>query len=407
MALITSAIGVSPEAIGAGGARVHAEDVMDMVFDKSAHLTAGISSLPRIGVKAKTIEWIIDKMEVVGDPTLIARAETQPEWERGDVTFTKRSRLFTQVQNFRADLEVHDFNDAVLDAFGVADEYSYQGKKKMKLLGIAAEKAMWKDTIASTSNAGHIGTDPAVLADPTRMKPLTQQLQHKILEFGHTLNYLDANDMSVPTLTPAGGNDAGTAVIDAGDLPAANVRINEDIINKAAELGMGYADQALVQYDTVLMATAPFGHIGNFGSVASPATATAGHGYGALRIQKDMNLQRVARAVKVYGTQYGDMAFIFTRWLQQAKNVGVATTYNRGTTPIDHRLYTGTLAAAGNFGNVWLWDSSMVALAVARPLAHKPLSKQGDSTIGMVVGDLAVVLKHPAAAMCVHAINSV
>jgi hypothetical protein len=38
---------------------------------------------------------------------------------------------------------------------------------------------------------------------------------------------------------------------------------------------------------------------------------------------------------------------------------------------------------------------------------HVPLPKQGDSTIGMLTGDLTFRLKHPQAAMLVVGINNV
>jgi uncharacterized protein DUF5309 len=409
MAIITSAIGTDPQALGAGSARVHAEDVMDMVFDKSAFLTPVSSTLPRAQAKAKTVEWIIDKLQTTGDPNTLARAETTPAFNTALVTFQKRTRLFTQTQNFRAELEVHDFVDTVLDAFGVADEYNYQGKKKMKLLGVGVEKAMFKDitapsTAATGAAANHGGTDPATWVDPTRCKPLVQQIQHKTLEFGFSTNYMDANDMSRITLNPAGGSDSGLAILAVGDLPAQNIRINEDIINAAAAILTGTADEAFITPDRVILSTAPYGHIGNFGSVSSPATATPGKGYGPLHTSRDMNLARIARVVKVYGTQFGDMAFIHDRFVQQAQNLGAATAYVRGVTSIDHPLFTP--GGTGNFGNAWMWDSTMLDLAVARPIAHKPLSKQGDSTIGIVTGDVAWRLKHPQAAMCIHAINS-
>jgi hypothetical protein len=403
-AVITSQIGAGTDAVGAESLRVHAEDVMDMVFDKSAHLTPFVSYCPKGKAKAKTVEWIVDKLVPVTDPQDSNRAEAgaNSDWTRtGLPSHQKRVRLDSMTQNIREDLEVHDVNEA-LDAFGVADEYNYQAQKKMKEMAILLEKQCFLDTFVPVANTGYTGTVPTTWVDPTRMKPLTQLVIHgsEATALNFTPNLVNAQDMTFLQIT-AGAPVEDQVMDPAGNPPTANTRIDEDMITKAFELLIGNADDAMIQPDTVWLSTAPYGHVGAFGSVSSPSG-----NLGALEIQKDMRLNRIARVVKVYGTQFGDVAFVHTRWIQQAQNTGTATTFVRGATPVDHPLFDAA-AGTGNYGNAWITDRSMLSLDFLRPVVHKPLPKQGDSTIGMIVGDVALKLKHPQAAMLLTAINNV
>lgn len=407
MAVITSQIGAGTDALGQNSARVHAEDVMDMVFDKSAHLTPFVSYCPKGKAKAKTVEWIVDKLVPVANPQSNNRAEAgaSSDWVRTTI-HQKRVRLQSMTQNIREDLEVHDVNEA-LDAFGVADEYNYQAQKSMKRMAILLEKNCFLDTFVPTANAPGpapalwTGTSPTTWVDPTRMKPLTQLVMHgsAAADLNFTPNLVNAQDMTFIQIT-AGAPVEDQVMDPAGNPPTACVRVDEDIITKAFELLIGNADDPMIQPDTVWLSTAPFGHVGAFGSTSSPSGQL-----GALEISKDMRLNRIARVVKVYGTQWGDVAFVHTRWLQQAQNTGTATAFVRGATPIDHPLFDP--AGTGNYGNAWITDRSMLSLDFLRPVVHKPLPKQGDSTIGMIVGDVALKLKHPQAAMLLTALNSV
>lgn len=56
-----------------------------------------------------------------------------------------------------------------------------------------------------------------------------------------------------------------------------------------------------------------------------------------------------------------------------------------------------TTAAAANAGRIYVVESSKIQVGVLRPVAHYPLLAGGDSTRGMVLGELTLIVKAPPA----------
>lgn len=395
--------------------RVHAEDVRDMVFDRSADKTAHMSIM-REGESlfTKVFDHLCDKLEPITDPTTLTRAEGSAgagvyasggasDWSRtvgsalGEgrgITFTKRLRFQQYVQNFREDVEVHNVND-YLRAFGVAREYAYQVAKKAKRLAIGYSKRWFEDVFCVTSSSDgtydHVGIGNA---DPTRMRPLIELL-FVACESGQ-FNYL-ANVFRAEDMARVGNGQVTIGLTTTGKVstnePTIQARVNEDIFTKFAELMSGNGDDPDAMFDMLWTSSAPWGHVGGLGSVTSPSGQL-----GALTLMQDASLERIKRAVRVVESNFGPAAVGRDRWIKQPANTGTATTYTRPASPLNR--------AAGAPGYLWGVQMDMLEKRYLRPFFHDPLPRQGDSTIGMVLGDSAADLLHPQSAGVVLAINN-
>jgi hypothetical protein len=412
-----------PGGQGAESGRVHAEDVRDMVFDRSADRTP-LTSMIREGESlfTKYFDHICDKLETISDPNSLARAEAgtssaASDWNRAaagafkdglGVTFKKRTRFQQYVQNFREDVEVHQIND-YLRAFGVAREYSYQVAKKAKRLAIAQEKRILTDVFCCTSSVEVAGTQEqvgSIATDPTFMRPFMELLfvNSPAAHFSYQPNVYRAEDGKRINNTAVAGISTDIGLTTAGKIidgalgnnaePTIQRRIDEEMILDFAAAQTGNEDDPDSMFDTLVTSMAPWGHVGSFGSVTSPSG-----NLGALQMVKDMGLEVIKRAIRIIESNYGPAAVMATRWLKQAGNTGVTTTYTRPSTPIVGR-------GAGAPGYLWGLQLDMLERRDLRPFYHDPLPRQGDSTIGMILGDTSYDMLHPQSCGVVIGVNN-
>jgi len=371
--------------VKAGTRDVWAEDVADIIADISPEETVLLNMLSSMPVGALKKEWVVKRLNVLkanytaSSTGVKQRSEGNPDHASADVSRPARTVIDSHVQNFSQDIEVSDRLQAV-NSFGVNDEFSLQTADAVKEVAKEMEAWMVIDTFTVTSNALGIGT----ATDPTRMKGFIEQTSEARLaaELNFNPNWFDANAMATVLDTATSGKISAGNEWDGVGL-ALNQTLDEPMVTKAQEIMHGTRDSGGTKPDVMMTPPA------NYAQAATLGAITAGTIYGALHITIEAALKRIIRVVRIYDGQFGPLAVVNNRWLQQSTGGdGVAGT---------RRADPFTVSGGNEIGQTWLFERKFLATGFLIPFTFERLARTGTSEKGVVSGDGTAVLRHPLA----------
>lgn len=384
--------------VKSGNRDVWAEDVADIIGDVSPDEHPLMNLLQSIPVDALKKEWVVKRLNAVksgvGGYTsstlgVKQRSETNPDHVSADVSRPARAVIDSYVQNFSQDVEVSDRLQAV-NPFGVNDEFSLQSADATKECAKEMEAWMLLDVFTTTDNSSALGT----ASDPTRMKTLIEQMTEAraAAELNFLPNFFSANPIGTRLETAAAAKISSGAEWDGAGITAL-APLSEPMVTKAQELMQGSKDTGGTNPDVLMLPPANYGQAGPLGSITSGA-------YGAIQFNIDARLKRLIRITRFIDSQYGPLAVMNNRWLQQANNVAGVTTFSRTADPF-------TKGANSFIGVGLLFERKFLAIGFLIPFTFERLARTGTSHKGVVSGDGTVVLRHPLAAGVIYGLNNV
>jgi len=386
--------------MGPGGANINAEDVLDLMIDVTPWETPVVTVLPKTIASSTRHEWIEDSLvpalsahDVLEGDDFAASADPNV----GPV------RMANFLQHFRYEVKVTNLQ-RMMNPYGVNDFYAYKVGQAAKQIGKDLEQRILEDTIITgTAYARQAVETNGGAGARARMSPLSELIAR---EGGALLttqtaggaktltNVTDTAFTGVVLAIVAGANgatwDATTPAF------AAQAVLTENMVNIALQSAHGSGDSGGGHPDTMITFPAAFNVVGTFGKTAGA--------YGALTQNIDVSLRKIIRAVKFYDSQFGLIEVINSRWCPRAINPpgGAATTFVRGTQPTPPT----TISAARNDGFVYFIERNRLRLAFGRTFRHVPLPPVGDSTRGMVLGDVTLELLGWKTAWLLAGVNS-
>lgn len=244
----------------------------------------------------------------------------------GTPDISARTRVTNITQIFRKDLRVSNTQRAV-SPYGIRDEYAYQVMKATREIARNIELSMFTNqtTATGTTAAGRImKTIPGFL---TTNSPYSR---------GTALGNASAN-----------GTSTGYPIYE-GDFNA----MLELIYTQGGNPDSVYVSPGVKRY------------MSKYGGAASGLSAN----YLELRRNIGAAERRLVRAINVYESDFGVIQIVLDRWVPQA---------------------TATASATEDVsGRMFFLERSRHRLAFLRPMRHIPLAPNGDSTRGIVLGEL-------------------
>jgi len=382
----------------AGTRDVWAEDVADVIADVSPDEHPLMNLINAIPIDSLKKEWVVKRLNAVkagaGGYTsstlgVKQRSETNPDHVSADVNRPARAVIDSYVQNFSQDIEVSDRTQAI-NPFGVNDEFSLQSADGTKECAKEMEAWTLLDVLTTVDNSSALGT----ATDPTRMKTLIEQMTEAraATELNFLPNFFSANPIGTRLETAGAAKISSGAEWDAAGLTAL-APLSEPMVTKSQELMQGSRDTGGTNPDILMLPPANYGQAGPLGSVTSGS-------YGAIQFNIDSRLKRLIRITRFIDSQYGPLAVMNNRWLQQANNASGVTTFSRTTDPF-------TKGANSFIGIGLLFERKFVAMGFLIPFTFERLARTGTSHKGVVSGDGSIVLRHPLAAGVTFGLNNV
>jgi hypothetical protein len=225
---------------------------------------------------------------------------------------------------------------------GIRDEYAYQVQKNLKAIARNIETRIF-----AQSGSCATGTTGAI----RNMKGL--------------------NDFISTTNIHANSTDAGfTYPNAAAGTSASATAIDEDRFNVMLQLAFeqgGNPDKCFV-------------------NAGPKRQISAFSGQGASRRNIAMTEKKLVASVDVYDSDFGLIQIVLDRWV-----------YNPATTGSDHTDLNGS---------AYFLETGMQRIAFLRPIRHVPLAPIGDSTRGMVLGELTLEVLNEKSAARLNAVGS-
>jgi len=385
--------------INAGARQMWAEDVGSVLADASPDETPLLSLMPKGRASAINEEWPAKRLNAITANPLAATSgvvvlgENNPDFLRTRVDRPGRTMLSSPVMNFSQDIEVSDRLLAI-NPFGVDDEFSMQIYDGVREVAKEIEYWMLIDPFTiSGSPTGFQGTT----TDPTRFKPLVQQLFHG--RSAAQLNFTP-NVMAVAPLgTRLDNAGADEVAIWNGSPAITQGRLVEPVILKALELGRGTMDQGGCRFDLCVLPPANYGMVPQAGFGGVPGGYTGGGVFGPSRqFNLDADMERVKSVIKIIDTQYGAVAFMEDRWLRQANNTGTTTTATRRVDP--------TTGVSSDIGLGWMFERKFLEWRWLISLYFERLGRRGRSHQAIISGDGTPILGHPLAGLLMVGLNN-
>ena len=374
---------VNTTAMGPTGANINAEDVLDLIVDVTPWETPVVTMLPKTVAMSTRHEWIEDGLEPISSRH--DRAEGS-DFEAESVPTQIKRRVPNFLQHFRYGVKVSNLQ-RMMNPYGINDQYAYEVGKTAKQLGKDLETRILEDTVI-ISAATFYGREEATGA-PARMRPLAELIARQAGQ----------NDLNADTLTNI-TDTAHTAVVTTAATPgvwngatpafAAQATLTESVFNRTLQLIHGSVDAGGGHPDTAIVFPAAYNVVGTYGKAEGTI-------YSAATLNIEAAIKKIIRAVKFYDSQFGMIEVINSRWCPRATNL-TGTAFVRGATPQD---------ATRNNGFVYFIERNKVRLAFGRTFRHVPLPPVGDSTRGMVLGDVTLELLGWKTAWLVAGVNSV
>lgn len=300
------------------------EDVLDLVINIDPFDTPFVTMAPKTTCSHTVHEWVQD--------TLAATA-TGYSFKEGDDfsagTLTSRSRVLNWCEIFRKDIKVSNTQRAV-SPIGVRDEYAYQIMKASREIARDIENVMFRPKASTATGA----------SDAARyMKTFENFLT---TNSGYARGTLLSNSASDNTTSsyPVFENDFNSmlqAIYQSGG--------NPDVVFVSPSV-----KRAVSKYD---------------GSMRTTASTTTSN---PLTRNIEAASRRVVAEVNFYESDFGPIQVILDRWVPQATNTSTAGSDIRG--------------------RMVFLERTRNRLAFLRPIRHVPLPPAGDSTRGMIVGEL-------------------
>jgi len=369
--------------VKAGTRDVWAEDVADIIADVSPEETPMLNMLSSIPVDSLKKEWVVKKLNSLkGNYTsdqfgVQQRSEGAPGFMSGHVSRPARTVIDTYVQNFSQDVEVSDRLQAV-NSFGVNDEFSLQAADATKEVAKEMEAWMLLDVFTPDTPVPGVGS----ASDPTYMKTFIEQMSEGRAagELDFVPNWYDADAINVK-LDTTGDVKISTDVGWDGVGLSSNQLLSETLATKVQEQMHGTRDAGGTKPDVMMCPPANYAQVATFASVTAAP-------YGALHIRIEAAMKRIIRIVRIYDGQFGPLAVVNNRWLQQGTG-GVAAPTARAT-PF-------TASGGNEIGMVWFFERKFLATGFLIPFTFERLARTGTSERGVVSGDGTAILRHPQA----------
>lgn len=382
-----------------------AEDVQDVLADASPDETPLFTVMPKGRARAILEEWPAKRLNAISTNVVTATTgvvslgEDSPDFSRTRVSRPARTMLNSAVMNFSQDVEVSDRLVAI-NPFGVDDEFSMQIYDGIREVAKEIEYWMLIDTFTA-SNQGNADAVRGTTTEPTRFKPLVEQLFQG--RAAAKLNFLP-NVIAVNPLGSRLDNAGATETEIWNGAPAITQGILwEGPLMKALEIGRGTMDQGGCRFDLCVLPTANFGQVPkvfNMGGALMSGFTPAGSPLTMPRMMTaDMNMERVKNVVKVVDTQFGAVAFMEDRWLRQANNTAGVATAGRRADP--------TISVANDIGLGWFFEQRFLEWRWLIPLYFERLGRRGRSHQAIISGDGTPILEHPLAGLLMVGLNNV
>lgn len=301
------------------------EDVLDLVINIDPFDTPFVTMAPKTTCSHTLHEWVQD--------TLAATATATSTWNEGAAfsagTLTSRSRVINWCEIFRKDIEVSNTQRAV-SPIGVRDEYAYQIMKASREIARDMENAMFRPASSTATGA----SDAA-----RKMKTFESFLQTNS-GYAHSTFLSNTGTNDSTSAYPIYENDFNSmlqAIYQSGG--------NPDVVFVSPSV-----KRQISKYD---------------GSMRTGASTTT-----TSNLTRNIEAagRRVVAEVNFYESDFGPIQVILDRWVPQATNTSTAGSDIRG--------------------RMVFLERTRNRLAFLRPLRHVPLPPAGDSTRGLIVGEL-------------------
>jgi len=341
------AIPASTYVYGYGTGTNNREDLMDMVSIIDPWEAPLFLASPKKTVNHVTVEWLVDSL---GATSTAAAAEGADFSQSADAVARTRRQNVTQI--FRRDILVTNTQRAVNPA-GVRDEYEYQIEKALKEIARNIECGLFMASAASA-----VGTTATAR-------------QWKGLAVQHTTNVdtMNSSALGIQNLATLGG------------LSASATLMTEDRFNAMLELIFNNGGNP----DTAYVNAATKRQISNFvGPASILGAATTQHTVTSRNI--GASEKKIIASIDVYDSDFGMIQIVMDRWIYQPANVAT-----------NHTDY---------YGRAWFIETGMVQMGILRPIRHVPLAAVGDSTRGMVLGELTNMVINEKANGCYWGVSN-
>lgn len=318
------------------------EDLLDFITNIDPWETPAFTSFPKVKCDHVTHEWLSDTL---ADPS------TGGGTEGADFSIDvvdNRSRHQNVTQIFRADIKVTNTQRAVNPA-GIKDEYAYQMRKKGKEMARNIESRLF--AASGTSAAGTTG-------GARLMKNLSDFYATGAISAGVAY----ASFMNCGTHTADNGSSAYAPWALSTSSANSATLMTEDRLNGMLELCFnqgGNPDKCFVAGPT-------------------KRQISAFSGQGASRRNIAMTEKKMVASIDVYDSDFGLIQIVLDRWVPKGLLNSASTADMTDLT-----------------GQVYFLESGMNRIAFLRPVRHVNLAAVGDSTRGMLVGELTLEVLSP------------
>lgn len=335
-------------ALGFGAGTVNREDFEDVMIRLSPTETPFYSVTPKMPIAHTTHEWLESALIA---PSGAGVAEGLA-FAAGNYSAGARTRKEATTQIFRKDIEVTNTQRAVRPA-GIDDDYAHEIEGALLEIARNIEKRIF-------SNVSSVATGDR------RMKALP--------------DILNPGGAGTSTLALNGSAAAYSAA--SGANRATLETLLENLFTEGGKPDRLY----MYPYHKTVYSRELQGAMTFWGSGSDAAKQLE-----TRNIDSQMDL--INSNVDVFRYNFGRIQLVPDRFMPKhaasatAASVVIAAGSDRAVSA------ENVTTMSGNVGRIWAIETPKTAIGVLRPIQHYPLPPGGDSTRGMVLGELALIVK--------------
>lgn len=304
------------------------EDLEDIIVNISPIDTPLYSTAPKKPISHTTHEWIEDAL---GAASGFNQKTEGHQFATAD-TVNTRSRLSNWSAIFGKDIEVSN-TQRVLNPAGITDEYSYQIEIALKEIARNIESALFTNVVGASAS-GAIRNFKALNEFITTNTASATGAQ------GHAKATLDS---LLESIFIQGGTPDRLYMF-----PSSKTWYSRELAGLTNSiLAGGTSGSVITNYRLIQAGASMF----------------------------DANID-------VYRSNFGTIQLVPDRFMISATTTATASSVSASTV---------TAASSGNTGRIYAIETPKVQIGVLRPVQHYPLPPGGDSTRGMVLGEITLI----------------